>query len=363
MKILFIAPIPPPINGQSLASSLIYFKLKDLHNVFLVNISKLKREANLFDNFARGLSVISFFKQILKQKKNTDLIYLTLSESYGGNLKDIIIYILCYRHLDKMVVHMLGGAGIKKILDKENTISKLNKYFLKKIRGVIVEGNIQAKTFSSCVLLKKIHIVTNFAEDYLFASESEVLIKFSELTPINILFLSNLINGKGYNELADAYIALDDKSKNKIKLNFVGGFHTRYDQEVFFDKIRNHTGINYLGEFINGNEKKKLYLENHIFCLPTYYPFEGQPISILEAYSTGCFVITTGHSGIPQIFSDKINGIKVETQSVESIKAAIEYIVNNKNKLVEVALYNLLISKKLYKKDFFIKSILKILLT
>lgn len=361
MKILFIAPIPPPLNGQSLAASLIYFKLKDLYDVFLVNISKVKREVNIFDNFVRGLSVIYFFFQIQKNKKS-DLIYLTLSESYGGNLKDIVIYALCFQNLDKMVVHMLGGAGLKKILEKDNIISTCNKFFLKKLKGVVVEGEVQAKTFSSFVPLEKIHIIPNFAEDYLFASESEILFKFSDLSPINILFLSNLINGKGYNELADAYIALDDKIKSKIKLNFVGGFHSRNDQELFFDKIDSQPGIYYLGEFINGIEKKQLYLESHIFCLPTYYPFEGQPISILEAYATGCFVITTGHSGIPQIFADKVNGIMVETQSIQSIKTALEYIVLNQNSLVEVALNNFSISQKLYKKDFFIKSIIEILL-
>ncbi len=357
MQILFIAPIPPPTNGQSLAAGAIYSMLKKNHNVFLVNMAKPKREQNILDKFKRGVNVISFFIQIHKHKKNSNLIYLTLSESFGGNLKDIFIYILCYKDLQNVVVHMLGGAGMKKILEKQNLISKINNFFLKKLKGVIVEGDVQFQTFSKITGSEKVHIIPNFSEDYLFSSEIEVLSKFSNMKTVNILYLSNLIYGKGFEELSDAYIALPDSIKCNFNLTFVGGFQSLHLEELFLKKIKPYSGISYLGNFINGIEKKKLYLNSHIFCLPTYYPYEGQPISILEAYATGCFVITTGHSGIPQIFSDKINGIKVESKSSDSIKNALELINKNNTVLKQVALNNLNISKKLYTKDAFLNSV------
>ena len=355
--ILFIAPIPPPTNGQSLAAGVIYNNMKESHDVFLVNMAKPKREQNFFDKILRGIEVISFFKRIKKGRKNSDLIYLTLSESFGGNIKDIIVYILCYNKLNNMVVHMLGGAGMKKILEKRNLFSRINKLFLKKLKGVIVEGKVQFQTFSNLIASEKIHIVPNFSQDYLFSSESEVLSKFSEINKINILYLSNLIYGKGFEELADAYITLPEHIKDKFTLTFVGGFQSIKHQELFFKKIEKISGISYKGKFINGNEKRNLYLKSHIFCLPTYYPYEGQPISILEAYATGCFVITTGHSGIPQIFADHINGIMVEPKSALSIKNAIEFIYNDDLILKKIALYNLRSSKNLYTEESFLNSV------
>jgi glycosyltransferase involved in cell wall biosynthesis len=53
---------------------------------------------------------------------------------------------------------------------------------------------------------------------------------------------------------------------------------------------------------VDGPGKKNLFSEAHIFCLPTYYPYEGQPIAILEAFASGCVVITTNHSGISDFF-------------------------------------------------------------
>ena len=98
--------------------------------------------------------------------------------------------------------------------------------------------------------------------------------------------------------------------------------------------------IEYLGNFIDGERKKELYLSSHIFCLPTYYPYEGQPISILEAYATGCVVITTPHGGIPDIFVDQKNGFLVESNDIGSLKQVLFKILAERSSLEQIALNN-----------------------
>ena len=46
-----------------------------------------------------------------------------------------------------------------------------------------------------------------------------------------------------------------------------------------------------------------------MFILPTRYPNEGQPISILEAMGNAMFIITTDHAGIPDVVQDGKNGV------------------------------------------------------
>lgn len=55
------------------------------------------------------------------------------------------------------------------------------------------------------------------------------------------------------------------------------------------------------------------------FALPTRYPNEGQPISILEAMGNGMFIITTDHAGIPDIVEDGVNGIVMKKCDVKHI--------------------------------------------
>lgn len=340
MKILFIAPIPPPIDGQSKSSKvLLDFLLEKNYDLNVINLNKNGLK-NGFSSLKRVLDIFIILSKIWKKRKNNDLIYLSLAESFLGNIRDLFIYSICYKSRQRIFIHMLGGAGMKKILEGKGFQQTVNAFFIKRLAGVIVESSVNFQFFSKVINLEKIHIVSNFAEDFLFVNDQEIKTKFLDKKIIKILYLSNLLPGKGYNELADAYIQLQEVSKKNVNIVFVGGFESQKSENEFLSKIENHNGLKYLGKFIDGEKKRELYCHSHVFCLPTYYPFEGQPISILEAYATGCVVITSNHSGIPSIFSDKVNGFMVEKKSVRSIKNAIENILEYKNHLEEIAFHN-----------------------
>jgi glycosyltransferase involved in cell wall biosynthesis len=340
MRILFIAPIPPPVSGQSKASKVLLDALmSNKFDISLINLTK-KSLKNGFLSFDRIFEILIVLLKVWKKRNSADLIYLSLAESFLGNIRDLLIYAICYKNRRNIFIHMLGGAGMKIILEQKKCQSYMNQFFIKKLGGVIVEGLVNYHMFSKVIQKEKVHIVPNFAEDFLFAQDSEIIEKFQDVTNINIIYLSNLIPGKGYDELADAHISLEDSIKNQVNINYVGGFESDETEKLFLEKIKNYPRIKYLGKFIDGDEKRKLYLNSHIFCLPTYYPFEGQPISILEAYATGCVVITTNHSGIPYIFSDEDNGYIVEKKSIDSLQIAIKKVLNNKISLKKIAFNN-----------------------
>jgi glycosyltransferase involved in cell wall biosynthesis len=258
---------------------------------------------------------------------------------------------------------MLGGAGMNEILSKGTFLSRLNKYFISKFAAVIVEGELNFHLFSKIISKEKVYIIPNFADDYLFVKDEEIKFKFDNLDTINLLFLSNLIPGKGYKELAKAYAELSEPFKSRIFINFVGGFETLESKHEFLSQIKTFNNMKYLGEFIDGHPKRELYNKSHILCLPTYYPFEGQPISILEAYASGCVVITTQHSGIPFIFSDSINGYLVEKKSVSSLKKVLEKVVFHKLELSKVAINNRDQANEFYRSSIFRNKILNVFLT
>ena len=348
MRILFIAPLPPPTHGQSLASDVLYQKLRERHDVRVVDMAK-PTARHVWDRLGRVGAVLSFLKGVATKQRGVDVIYLTISESLLGNLKDLCIYVLCFGKLDRMFIHLLGGAGIKRILERRGVQYRLNKFFISRMRGVIVEGRIQAATFSSVIAREHIHIRQNFAEDFLFFTEQEVRRKFDDARTVSVLFLSNLYGGKGHNELVDAYRSLPRGVQERFTIAFVGGFESAKLRDEFMSRIAGEGGLTYLGTFVSGSEKRALYGKSHVFCLPTYYPYEGQPISILEAYATGCVVVTTEHSGIPEVFRDGVNGFAVETRSAESIKRAFEQIARDPGRLVEIAVANRNVAHERYR--------------
>jgi glycosyltransferase involved in cell wall biosynthesis len=360
MRVLFIAPLPPPTHGQSLASDVFYQRVLEQNTVQVVNMAE-PTARHLLDRIRRVPKVLGFLTDVAKQRRGADVIYLSISESFLGNLKDLCIYLICYSSLGKMFIHLLGGAGIRRILAGDGLRYRLNRFFIRRLSGVIVEGQTQAATFSPLVGPERIHVVPNFAEDFLFVTEDEIRRKFAGRTTINVLFLSNLLFGKGHNELVEAYLSLARETRDRVRIVFVGGFDSRNARSEFLQKLDGHEGLVYKGEFIGGTEKKALYNETHVFCLPTYYPYEGQPISILEAYATGCVVITTEHSGIPDVFKDGVNGFAVKTKSSQSIRQVLETILKDGRHLIDIAIHNRNTAYEKYRTDIYGTALMRIL--
>jgi glycosyltransferase involved in cell wall biosynthesis len=62
----------------------------------------------------------------------------------------------------------------------------------------------------------------------------------------------------------------------------------------------------------------------HVFVLPTAYPWEGQPLSIIEALAFGTPVIATRYRGIPEQVIPDYNGYLVAPHAPAEIADAVQ---------------------------------------
>jgi glycosyltransferase involved in cell wall biosynthesis len=243
--------------------------------------------------------------------------------------------------------------------DKYPLLLKINKCLIRKLGGVIISGNSHIEVFGDFVHHGKIHIVPNFALDYLFVNEELIQKKYNQIEKIKILYISNMIEKKGYFELAKAYTTLSFEHQTQIEIDFAGRFELETQKKSFLEYIENHPNMRYHG-VVENEKKKDLYQRAHVFALPTGF-FEGQPVSILEAYASGCFVITTGQSGILDIFKDKINGFQFANPKAYSIKLVLEELLKSKSKLESITIQNLHIANQKYRKQIYNNSLAAIL--
>jgi glycosyltransferase involved in cell wall biosynthesis len=362
MRALFVAPVPPPLNGGSLPVKVLHAALGVDHDIHVVNLNKNSLVSGV-SSFGRMLDVLSIFRQVWARHRKNDTVYLTVSESLAGNLRDLVIYLICFRRIDTVVIHMLGGAGMNNILNRQRSLRRLaNKFFIRRLGAIIVEGKTQCDMFAAVAERSRIHIIPNFAEDDLFVSHDSVVRKFAETDPLRILFLSNMLYGKGHCELLEAYLGLDEDVREHVVVDFAGEFASDADRRRFLGMIEAKRGIKYHGS-VSGAQKRDLYANAHVFCLPTYYPYEGQPFSIVEAYASGCVVITTDHSGIRNIFADERNGFEVEKRSVRSLALGIMKAVTRRNALCSIALENLKQAERYHTRSTFLASMTSVLLS
>ncbi len=352
-RLLFIGPLPEPTTGQSLACKVLLDALRETHDVNVVDLRKesFRQGAN---SASRVLEIAGAVTKVRRGQANTDIIYLTISESVAGNLKDLAFYLVSWRRLNRMVVHLHGGAGMRQLLaGKIPGLAALNRFFLRKLGGIIVLGERLADMYAPIVPPDRIALVENFAPDVLFRTDQEIEANFTDETELRILFLSNLLPGKGHQELLQAIKMLDPAEQSGMTFDFAGGFEDAASEQAFVAAIKGYENVHYHG-VVGGERKRDLLARAHLFCLPTYYPYEGQPISILEAYASGTAVLTTDHAGIFDVFTPEENGLAVDQQSPTSIVAALRRARAQRETLRRIALGNAALARNRYREQHYI---------
>lgn len=339
MRTLFIAPLPDPVTGQSLACQVLLDGLLAAgHEVDTININKASLKSG-GGSWSRIKEVLHFAWQARRLAAGADLIYFTISESVAGNLKDILIYLACFRHLHRMVIHLHGGAGMRVLMHNKPLMGALNRFFLRRLGAIVLLGERHLDILCDLPSTRHVHLVPNFAQDAFFLAPDAIEAKFHHAAPLKLLYLSNLIPGKGYLELLGAYEALRPDEQARLQLDFAGAFESPQDETAFCARIARSPSAQWHG-VVGGTVKATLLAQAHVFCLPTYYPYEGQPISILEAFASGCAVITTDHSGIYDVFDPDRAGLAVEKRSVPGLTEALRRCLNEPDLLRQAGLHN-----------------------
>lgn len=322
-RICFIAQFPPPIHGLSKAVDTLYnSELKNEFDFEKIDITNNKK-------FLKNL--LSIFKS------KADLFYFTISQTKGGNIRDLIIFKLLKLQHKKCLIHLHGGY-YRQLVDNDlpSWQRKANYKAIANLAGVIVLGESLKPIFKGMIDENKIYVVPNCVDNEYLMSDEEFEKKVSTLPQRKIkrvLYLSNFIRSKGYPEVLEMAKLEKERiergEEQKFHFDFAGKFFEESEKKFFFDyieKYRLNDLVTYHG-VVSGDEKRELLKKCDIFALLTRYPNEGQPISILEAMGNGMVIVTTAHAGIPDIVKDGISGILVDKKITKELLQSM-YLIN-----------------------------------
>lgn len=319
-KICFISQFPPPMHGLSKAVETLYNSyLKDEFSFEKIDIKDNK----------------TIFNTLLKLFTNSaDMYYFTISQSKGGNLRDLLFLAIIRLRKKKCLIHLHGGFYRTLIEEKVSTWQRrLNYNAMAKVDGAIVLGPSLKWIFNDMVQDEIIFTVPNCVDDqYLMSDEdfNDKINSFSKRKVKHVLYLSNFIRSKGYAEVLE--MAKKEKEKEELEadndvvfhFDFAGKFFDEEERKYFDTFVKNNALEDYVTYhgIITGKEKLELLKLCDIFVLLTRYPKEGQPISILEAMGNGMMIVTTDHAGIPDIVTDGVNGIVVH-EGIPDLRSSI----------------------------------------
>lgn len=337
MRILFIAPLPPPVHGQAVVSKRLLEHLRESHDVTAIDIRKQGLREGM-DSATRVFEVLGSLWTVFRQRRNADALYLTIAESPAGNLKDLIICLLCFRLRSRTILHLHGGSLRRLLYDRYRSIHWLNRQVFGRVGAAIVSGPSHLQVFEGILDPAQVHIAANYAPEELFLDEAAIAEKFAVVEPVRLLYVSHMTEMKGYRRLLEAYLASSDAVKRAIQIEFAGAFDEGVERAAFEDAIRGEANLRYHG-VVDGETKRMLFHQAHVFCLPTAH-LEGQPISILEAYAAGCVVVASGQPGIHDIFAPGINGYEPSENTARGIAEVLERLVMERDGLQQIALRN-----------------------
>jgi glycosyltransferase involved in cell wall biosynthesis len=216
--------------------------------------------------------------------------YYPISQNRMGLLRDLALLAPFRIARRRIVVHLHGGLLDRFLACEPAWLRRTIRWALSgpEAGGIVLTPSLR-HCLEPLVPQERISVVPNTA-----LAPAWVARKDRE-DNLRVLFMSTLIETKGYRELAAAVAALAARGA-KVELDIAGEPYAPGDVE-WMGGFGSHPAVRFRGR-LDGDDKWEAFRRADVFALPTTYPPEGQPISIIEAMAAACAILATEREGI-----------------------------------------------------------------
>ena len=328
-RIVFAAPFPPPFTGQTVATA----RFAELAHEFAeverhdhVDPARHERASGAF-RLGRAVDVLRMARALRRRLKAApaDVLYLTPSARAVGHLRDRAVLWAGRRSATRVVGHVHNGNWAE-LFDGPLAASAAS--LVRQLDAVCFLSPSLAERAGGHVPPGKTRIVPNTPAPDLLFTDGEVDARIDRRTQrstFRVAFISNMMPSKGYAVVADALEALAARGVG-VEADFVGGWPSEEARAAFEARLASAG----LVARVHGSVTDRLAIRAVLahadaFVLPTTYPHEAQPLSVIEALNAGVPVVATAHASIPDMVG--AGGALVEPTS-EAVALALEGLVD-----------------------------------
>lgn len=321
-----MSPLPPPYYGSALSSSM-SLDILNKEDSFEVHSVKLNYAREMSDvgrfrpqKLVPALKLAGTIKSLLKSFR-PDIVYFMPAVSGFALLRDYFLLrtVKRFKH-GKLILHIRAPF---KETDWTNPVKRFIIKDLLQCDKIILLGHQLVPNLHASIDETNIYILPNALEISLTESE------FAKRTGsrgregyLNLLFLSNLHESKGWYKLLESCTLLKNDGI-KFLCHFVGDWPSVSEKLKFsryVEKNNLYENIIYHGRLL-GREKQEKLIEADIFIFPTEYDAFGRVI--IEAMEFGLPVIASNVGTIPSIVEDGKTGFILEHNNAGEIYACI----------------------------------------
>ncbi|MCS3749297.1 glycosyltransferase involved in cell wall biosynthesis [Salinibacter ruber] len=338
-KVIIFAKLPPPYTGQTIGTNLVKSQIENEGKVKVINTSygEIKPSQSKLGLVSYNIKFsIHFLSKIIVllntiRKHPGSIVYAIGSPTLSGHLKNIFTVLVSRGKSSKIVLHIRNG-NYQEIF--ESRIAKRTAMWLRKVVDTFIFlSESLSRRAANYIPGRKRVVVRNTIDKKVRCSPDEVENKINgrvSRDQLRVTYLSNMILSKGYKDLARAAVTIAESTRGfDVQFDFIGDWpdaHQRDGFERFLEEheISNHCNVR--GRIEDRKVIKNVLLNSDVFVLPTFYPNEAQPRSIIEAFNAGTPVVSTQHASIPDYVSEGKNGFLVNKQAPNEIADALRLL-------------------------------------
>ncbi len=150
---------------------------------------------------------------------------------------------------------------------------------------------------------------------------------------VRVLFLAVCMREKGLFDAVEAVVRANGRGGGgRYELTVAGKFYRAEEQEEFERRVGSaecrfgdgSAMVRYAG-FVDGATKARLLRESDVLLFPSYYPMEGQPVSVIEAMACGMAVVVARWRSVPELLPDGYPGV-ADPRSPDQLAEALERV-------------------------------------
>ncbi|HSK20609.1 MAG TPA: glycosyltransferase family 4 protein [Longimicrobiales bacterium] len=315
-RILVVGPLPPPNHGVSVMTRALLDSIPgDRYEIVHLDTADRRGVANIGrldpgNVWLAGVHGARFLSLLARQP--VDMVYAPIAPNVLGFMRDALFAGPALLRRLPVIVHLHGGGYRPLLRDAPMPVRQLVRSVMSRASSAIVLGDALTGMLDGVVERDRIDIVPNGVADVAPPGATRERARDGRT---RVLFLGNLIPGKGYVELLEAVQLLLDEGVD-IDVTFAGGIaeastHARALASLRYGDDR----VRFTGP-VGTAEKTRLLTQSDVLALPTYYEHEAHPLVILEAMSAGIPVVSTHHAAIPETVMDGVTGLLVARRDV-----------------------------------------------
>jgi glycosyltransferase involved in cell wall biosynthesis len=368
MKLLLFAHVPPPHHGQSYMVKLMLDGFGGdqrkgnakrpiaPYNIECYHVDvRLSQRLEEIGDMRLGKIFLLFFYCLraiwCRFRYGLDTFYYVPTPGKTSALyRDWLVMLLCRPFYKRLILHW-HAAGLAKWLETCMQIrARALTYRLMKDVDLSIVLSRYNRADAEKLFPKRIEVVSNGIPDPCHDFESSVLPRRKarlearrrllagemlsaqeqaeaggDIQIVRVLYLAHCTREKGaFDAMVGVTLAnkklTEQRSPFSLRLTVTGTF-VKPDDKTQFEKLMKDGAIakcvEYAG-FVTGTQKENLLRNADIFCFPTFYPNENQPVNLIEAMAFALPVVTTRWRSLPELFPPGYPGL-VDVHSPEQI--------------------------------------------